>query len=89
MRAAAGKGAARARRVQHVGTYVHRAAGKRKRTVRIELFRGDLEGRAVASAEIDELVWLGEHDDRSELAPSLTERILPDLIERRFIAWKK
>jgi hypothetical protein len=41
------------------------------KTLRMELFRADLDGTPVAQAEIAELIWFGAHDDRALLAPSI------------------
>jgi 8-oxo-dGTP pyrophosphatase MutT (NUDIX family) len=77
------------RALEYLGTYTDRAAGSdAARTVQIELYRGDLSGAPVASSEIRELVWFGEADDRAQLAPSLVNKILPDLIARRIVPWK-
>jgi 8-oxo-dGTP pyrophosphatase MutT (NUDIX family) len=75
--------------LQHVGTYSDRAAGDPNKTVRIELYRGELAGELVASAEIGELVWFGPLDDWAQLAPSLANRILPDLIARGLLDWSR
>jgi 8-oxo-dGTP diphosphatase len=71
----------------HIGTYSDRAAGDPSKTVRIELYRGELAGEPAPHSEIAELVWFGEHDDWSDLAPSMVNQILPDLIARRILAW--
>jgi len=73
--------------LQHVGTYTDRAASDATKTVQIELYQGELAGTPVASAEIGELVWFGEAGDRTQLAPSLANRILPDLIARGLLPW--
>lgn len=73
--------------LRHVGAYSDRAAGDPGKTVRIELYRGELAGMPVASAEIAELVWFGPGDDWAQLAPSLVNRILPDLIARGLLDW--
>jgi 8-oxo-dGTP pyrophosphatase MutT (NUDIX family) len=73
--------------LQHVGTYTDRAASDATKTVQIELYQGELAGTPVASAEIGELVWFGEAGDRTQLAPSLANRILPDLIARALLPW--
>ena len=75
--------------LQHVGTYTDRAASDPTKTVRIELYQGELVGTPVASAEIGELVWFGEADDWAQLAPSLANRILPDLIVRGLLDWSR
>lgn len=73
-----------------VGIYTDRAAGAEReqpKTVRIELYRGELIGEPVASSEIGELVWYGEQDDRAQLAPSIANQILPDLVGRGILRW--
>ena len=75
--------------LQHVGTYTDRAASDPTKTVRIELYRGELAGTPVPSAEIGELVWFSEADDWAQLAPSLANRILPDLIARGLLHWSR
>lgn len=72
-----------------LGDYSDVAAGDASSTVRIELYRGDLTGEPVASSEIRELVWFGEQDDRAALAPSLVNKILPDLISREVLPWRR
>jgi 8-oxo-dGTP pyrophosphatase MutT (NUDIX family) len=78
--------------VEHVGTYHDRAANstpERPRNVRIELFRGELQGTPKPLAEIARLVWFGAEDDRSCLAPSLVNRIIPDLVRRGLLPWRE
>jgi 8-oxo-dGTP diphosphatase len=72
--------------LEYVGTYTDRAAGDEDKTVSIELYKGELEGEPRPCSEIRELVWFGEADDPAQLAPSLVNRILPDLA-RRGILW--
>jgi 8-oxo-dGTP diphosphatase len=77
--------------VEYVGTYSDRAAGAAAgplKTVRIELYRGELLGDPAPHSEIKELVWFGERDDRAQLSPSLINRILPDLIARGILEWR-
>lgn len=76
-------------RLEQIGTYTDRAAGDSSKTVRIELFQGELAGTPVASSEIGELVWFGEYDDWGQLAPSLANKILPDLIARGILNWSR
>jgi 8-oxo-dGTP diphosphatase len=76
--------------VELVGVYTDRAAGSETahpKTVRIELYRGELIGEPVASSEIGELVWFGERDDRDQVAPSIANKILPDLLARGILCW--
>ncbi len=75
--------------LQHLGTYTDRAASDPNKTVRIELYQGELAGTPVASAEIGELVWFSQAADWAQLAPSLANRILPDLIARGLLNWSR
>jgi len=76
----------RAERLEHIGTYVDVAAGE-SRVVQIELYGGVLAGQPVATSEIGELVWFGRDDDRAQLAHSLANQIIPDLVARRLLHW--
>ncbi len=71
----------------YIGRYTDRAAGAPGKTVAIELYSGALDGTPAPHSEIAELVWFGEHDDRALLAPSLVNKILPDLIARGLLPW--
>jgi 8-oxo-dGTP pyrophosphatase MutT (NUDIX family) len=84
-------GEVRVESLEYVGTYVDRAAGSGEgppKTVRIELYRGELFGDPAPHAEIKELVWFGEGDGREQLSPSLVNKIFPDLIGREILAWR-
>ncbi len=72
--------------LRHLGSYESPAAGEDAKTVRIELYAGELHGAPVAHSEIHELVWFGPHDDDALLAPSLRNVIFPDLRRRGLIA---
>ena len=56
-----------------------------KKTLRIQLYGGDLVGKPVPSNEIVELIWFGAESDRSALTPIFTKKILPDLMARGFL----
>jgi 8-oxo-dGTP pyrophosphatase MutT (NUDIX family) len=71
---------------QFLGTY-EQPASEGFRSIRIELFTGELSSEPVCSAEIAELVWFGEQDDPTHLAPSLRHTIFVDLIARRMLPW--
>jgi 8-oxo-dGTP diphosphatase len=76
--------------VEFVGVYSDHAAGSEPgapKIVRIELYRGDLVGEPAPHSEIQELVWFGPADDRMRLAPSIANKILPDLIGRGILSW--
>ena len=63
-------GNVRVRNAVYAGTVEIEAADPGK-TLRMELYRADLEGTPAAQAEIAELIWFGAHDDRTLLAPSI------------------
>lgn len=78
--------------LEYVGTYTEVAAGSESgspKTVSIDLYRGELAGNPDATSEIRELVWFSESDDRAELAPSLRNKILPDLVCRGMLPWRR
>ena len=72
---------------EYIGVYSDRAAGSEAKTVDIELYRADLTGEPDARSEIAELVWFGPEDDRDRLAPSIRNKILPDLVARGILRW--
>jgi ADP-ribose pyrophosphatase YjhB (NUDIX family) len=75
-----------------VGVYTDQAAGPetvRPKMVRIELYRAELIGEPIARSEIAELVWFGERDDYFQLAPSIANKILPDLLARGILPWRR
>ncbi len=79
-----------ARAVELVGVYTDRAAGSaaaQPKTVRIELYAAELIGEPAPHSEIAELVWFSDQDDRSQLAPSIAHKILPDLLARGILPW--
>jgi 8-oxo-dGTP pyrophosphatase MutT (NUDIX family) len=68
--------------LHYLGDYESPAAGQDGKTVKIELYAGELEGTPAAHAEIQDLVWFGPRDDAALLAPSLRNVIFPDLRRR-------
>ena len=68
--------------LRYLGEYESSAAGQEGKTVKIELYAGDLEGRPAPHSEIRELIWFGSEDDAALLAPSLRNVIFPDLRRR-------
>ena len=72
--------------LHHLGDYESPAAGYENKTLRVELFAGELRGAPIAQAEIRDLVWFGPGDDAALLAPSLRDIIFPDLRRRGIIA---
>lgn len=83
-------GAVRAVGLEWIGEYedvAHSDDPTIKKSLRIELYKGDLVGEPVPKSEIVELVWFGKESDQSELTPIFTNRILPDLIRRGILPW--
>jgi 8-oxo-dGTP diphosphatase len=72
--------------LRYLGDYESSAAGQEDKTVKIELYTGELEGTPAAHSEIQDLVWFGPRDDAALLAPSLRDVIFPDLRRRGLIA---
>jgi 8-oxo-dGTP pyrophosphatase MutT (NUDIX family) len=70
----------------YLGAYESPAAGQDGKTVKIELYSGELEGLPVAHSEIQDLIWFGPQDDAELLAPSLRNVIFPDLRQRGLLA---
>lgn len=81
-------GRVRAVELWKIGTYFDEAVDRGK-TIRIELFGGRLEGSLTPQAEIAGIYWFGETDDRTRLAPSIRNRILPDVIRRGILRWRE
>lgn len=76
--------------LSYIGTYEELAASEDPavhKTLRVELYRGEIVGDPIPSSEIVELVWFGADSDRSQLTPILTHKILPDLLARGVLAW--
>jgi len=63
--------------LHYLGEYESPAAGQDGKTVKIELYAGELEGTPAAHSEIQDLVWFGPRDDATLLAPSLRNVIFP------------
>jgi 8-oxo-dGTP diphosphatase len=79
-----------ARGLRYLGTYSDVAAGNspgQPRTVEIALYQGELHGTPEPQSEIAELVWFGPSSDRAQLAPSLANKIVPDLVSRGILVW--
>ena len=73
---------------KYLGAYSDVMAGDAMKTIEVLLYSGELIGCPKASSEIVELVWFGPDDDFRELAPSLANKILPDLISRGLLREK-
>jgi 8-oxo-dGTP pyrophosphatase MutT (NUDIX family) len=75
-------GGAQLESVSYLAAYSDRAAGEPNKMVEILLYTGELRGDPRPSSEIGELIWFSKEEDWSQLAPSLRNKILPD-VERR------
>jgi 8-oxo-dGTP diphosphatase len=65
------------------GVFTDVAAGYQNAVVVVRLYSGDIIGRPMPQAEIEELAWLDLSKPRSlPLAPSITNAILPHLRRR-------
>jgi 8-oxo-dGTP diphosphatase len=73
--------------LRYIATYRDQAAGSASKIVQIQLYEGALSGEPSPQSEIAELVWFGSDDDRTQLSPSLARQIVPDLIDRKILAW--
>jgi 8-oxo-dGTP diphosphatase len=76
--------------LRYLGTYSDIAAGSspgQPRTVEIALYQGELHGTPEARSEVAEVVWFGSSSDRTQLAPSLANKIVPDLVSRGILSW--
>jgi 8-oxo-dGTP diphosphatase len=71
--------------VKYIGTYRDQAAGDLSKTVRIALYEGTLTGGPEPHSEIAELIWFGPDGNRAQLSPSIVNKILPDLLQRRIL----
>jgi 8-oxo-dGTP diphosphatase len=71
--------------LSYLGEYESPAAGQAGKTVKIDLYAGELEGLPAAHSEIQDLVWFGPEDDAQLLAPSLRDVIFPDLRRRAIL----
>jgi 8-oxo-dGTP diphosphatase len=72
--------------LRHLGEYESPAAGHDGKTVKIELYAGELQGKPSPHSEIEDLIWFGPQDDAELLAPSLRNVVFPDLRRRGLIA---
>lgn len=71
-----------------LGDYRHFTADHPPRSIRIDLYHGQLHGRPEPRSEIARLVWFDESADPALLPPSLRDLIFPDLIARGILPWK-
>jgi 8-oxo-dGTP diphosphatase len=69
-------------RVRYLGTFRDRVAGIADTEVVVKLYAGILVGNPVPRAEIEQLIWFNPRTDTTtELAPSLTNSIVPYLLQ--------
>lgn len=66
-----------------LATYEAPASGEPEKTVRIDLFQGNIFGAPRANSEIVKLGWLGKEDvENPKASEMIREHILPDLVKR-------
>jgi 8-oxo-dGTP diphosphatase len=69
-------------RIRYLGTFRDRAAGLANTEVVVKLYGGTLVGDPIPQGEIEQLFWFNPRTDTSmELAPSLTNSIVPYLFQ--------
>jgi len=69
-------------RICYLGTFRDRAAGLADTEVVVKLYAGTLVGDPIPQGEIEQLLWFDPCTDTStELAPSLTNSIVPYLFQ--------
>jgi 8-oxo-dGTP pyrophosphatase MutT (NUDIX family) len=71
--------------LEYLGNFEDLAAGRPGRTVEIELYAGSINGDIVPSSEIKEIHWFSKDDDHSRLSVIIRNKILPFLIENKYI----
>lgn len=73
-----------------IGTYhdmAHSDDPEIVKSLEMQVYQGDLTGHPRPRSEIMELVWLARDSDRGRLTPIMVNKILPDLISRKILAW--
>ncbi len=65
--------------VKYYGIFEDVAANEPDTVIQISLSLGEVEGELKPSAEIEEIAWIGSQHEL-ELAPSISNKILPALI---------
>jgi len=69
----------------YIGNFADVAAGRTYRLVEIEAYLGNVNGELKASSEIKQLHWFSISDDYEALSPIIRNKILPYLIENKYI----
>jgi 8-oxo-dGTP diphosphatase len=68
--------------IQYLGTFQDRAADHTDAIVTVKLYAGRLIGDPCPQAEIEQLIWFNpKTGETTELAPSLTNSIMPYLVQ--------
>lgn len=71
--------------LKYLGNFEDLAAGRSNVIVEIELYIGSVGGKLIASSEIKELYWFSPMDDHSRLSKIIRNKILPYLIECKYL----
>ena len=67
------------------GHFEDLAAGLANTVIEMDVYRGELRGELVASAEIAELVWFGRSDDPALLSPVVRNKIWPAILTKEWV----
>jgi len=76
--------------VQYFGTYIDKAASDDptiNKTVEIKLYQAEMNGTAIPSDEVVELMWFSKEHNPEELSEIIRNKILPDLLKRQIVNW--
>ncbi len=72
--------------VEFVAEYIDIAAGKPDRDVSIKLYKGKLIGEPEPSSEVKFIHWIGKEDkDNHRVSPIIRNKIIPDLVKKKFL----
>jgi ADP-ribose pyrophosphatase YjhB (NUDIX family) len=71
--------------LKYLGNFEDLAAGEGDTLVEIELYAGAVSGRLKPSYEIKRLHWYSAKDDRDQLSAVIKNKILPYLIENKYL----
>jgi 8-oxo-dGTP pyrophosphatase MutT (NUDIX family) len=72
-------------KAEHIGTFEDAAMNEPDKIIRIKLYRVELASEPKMTSEIHDMRWFGSNDDTSILGPIDKNKIIPALIEKKFI----
>jgi len=70
--------------IRSYGLIEDNAANEPNTIIQVSLYLGDIDGRITSSSEISDIAWVGRTTNLL-LAPSIQNKILPDLINNNII----